>query len=70
MSNENPKLKLSQRQEQVLSLAITGMSNKEIAKELGVETETVKTHVRWVIKKTGLRRAVWWKLKHQEGAAA
>lgn len=63
-------MKLSQRQEQVMALAIKGMSNKEIAKELGVETETVKTHVKVVIKKTGLRRSVWWQLKAQEGVVA
>lgn len=53
-----------------MALAIKGMSNKEIAKELGVETETVKTHVKVVIKKTGLRRSVWWQLKAQEGVVA
>ena len=38
--------KLTPRQVDVLAQVRTGRSNKEIARELGVSIETVKTHIR------------------------
>ena len=37
-------MKLSQRQEQVMNLAIKGMSNKEIAKGMFLSSKTVSTY--------------------------
>lgn len=42
---------LSCRQAQVLALLVQGMSNPEIAEHLEVSTETVKTHVRALLRK-------------------
>ncbi|MBX2861053.1 MAG: response regulator transcription factor [Vampirovibrio sp.] len=42
---------LTDREMQVLELIIAGMSNKEIAKELDLSINTIKTHVRGVIQK-------------------
>lgn len=40
-----PLRRLTTRQDQVLRLLATGMSNKDIAQELGIGVETVKSHV-------------------------
>jgi DNA-binding NarL/FixJ family response regulator len=49
------KAGLSAREEQVLLLLARGRSNQEIADELVIGTETVKTHVREVLRKLALR---------------
>lgn len=45
--------RLTEREEQVLSLILTARSNREIAEELGIEERTVKAHVGRLMKKTG-----------------
>lgn len=57
------QMKLTPKQIEVLQLGTEGLSNKEIGLVLGVSDETVKTHVRAIIKATGARRAAWWKIK-------
>lgn len=47
--------KLSRRELQVLSMVNHGRSNKEIARELRLETSTVKNHVHNIISKLGVR---------------
>ncbi|MBI2168643.1 MAG: response regulator transcription factor [Actinobacteria bacterium] len=48
-------LHLTKREADVLALLPRGLSNEEIGGELGVGTETIKTHVRAVIRKLGVR---------------
>lgn len=49
---------LSEREETVLRLMVAGMSNKEIAKELDVSVNTVKTHTRNIYSKFGVHGRV------------
>jgi two-component system, LuxR family, response regulator FixJ len=46
---------LSERQRQVMELAVKGLSNKEIAQTLQISPRTVETHRAWVMEKTGAR---------------
>ncbi|MFG3285809.1 response regulator [Streptomyces sp. NPDC048111] len=47
--------RLTEREEQVLRLMATGLTNAEIAGRMGVGPATVKTHVASVLAKTGAR---------------
>lgn len=42
--DENPQVKLTKRQKQILDLAVQGLSNKEIADHLGKSIRTVEAH--------------------------
>lgn len=55
------------REEEVLDILITGASNKEIARELGVTERTIKAHVASLLHKTGTkdRLLLVLKLTHQ-----
>ena len=44
---------LSNRQLQVMELAVQGLSNKEIAEQLGLSPRTVESYRAWVMEKTG-----------------
>jgi DNA-binding NarL/FixJ family response regulator len=44
---------LSQREVEVLRLVANGQSNREIADALGISLNTVATHVRNILTKTG-----------------
>ena len=44
---------LSERQRQVMQLAVQGYSNKEIAMSLGISPRTVETYRAWVMQRTG-----------------
>lgn len=46
---------LSDRQRQVMDLAVKGLSNKEIAIHLRISPRTVETYRAWVMEKTGAR---------------
>ncbi|MDO4628674.1 MAG: response regulator transcription factor [Planctomycetia bacterium] len=57
------RMRLTQREEQVLRYLVQGMSNKEIAAELRISAETVKEHVQHILRKLGVHdrteAAVW-----------
>lgn len=54
------------RQQQIIKLSLNGLTNKEIARELNLSPETIKTHVRLILKKTKIPRLSWWKLLYSE----
>jgi DNA-binding NarL/FixJ family response regulator len=47
---------LTQRERQVVSLIERGLSNKEIARDLGIQVTTVKGHVHNILEKLDARR--------------
>ncbi len=46
-------LSLTVREKEVLALAITGVSNKQMAKQLGISYRTIENHRRRILKKSG-----------------
>ena len=46
---------LPKRQREVMDLAISGLSNKEIAQELKISPRTVEGHRAWVMQRLGAR---------------
>lgn len=46
---------LSERQRQVMELAVTGISNKEIAARLGISFKTVEIHRAWMMERMAAR---------------
>lgn len=56
-SEDNKKL-LTEREYQVLSLLVTGMSNTEIAKDLMISVHTVKAHVCSILQKMSVNDRV------------
>ncbi len=46
---------LTERQRQVLELAVEGLSNKEIAGRLGISFRTVEVHRAWMMERMGAR---------------
>ncbi len=58
---------LSDREMEVLTCVVKGMSNKEIASSLGISHQTVKNHVTSILRKFGVEdrtQAVVYALKH------
>ncbi len=47
---------LSEREQEVVIWAVQGMTNKEIAAQLGISPKTVKTHLQNVFQKLNVRR--------------
>jgi DNA-binding NarL/FixJ family response regulator len=47
---------LTRRESEVVLLVGTGMSNREIAQQLGLSVGTVKLHVHHIFRKTGAKR--------------
>jgi DNA-binding NarL/FixJ family response regulator len=48
--------RLTPRQYQVAMLVARGLSNKEVARHLGISDGTVKLHVHGILKKLGVKR--------------
>lgn len=46
---------LSERQQQVMDLAASGLSNKEIGQHLGISPRTVEIHRAWMMERMGAR---------------
>ena len=64
----DPLQPLSPRERDVLQLIACGHSNREIARDLAIGEETVKTHVRSILTKLGLQdrvQAAIFALRHQ-----
>jgi DNA-binding CsgD family transcriptional regulator len=55
ISIEQLSQRLTRREEQVALLIVRGLSNKEVARELGLSNGTVKLHVHRIFQKTGVR---------------
>lgn len=51
-----PSPRFTQREKEVAALAAMGLSNKEIAKELGISERTVKAHLSAIFQKAGVKR--------------
>jgi DNA-binding NarL/FixJ family response regulator len=49
------RLPLTARELQVIELVEQGMTNRDIARELGIRTGTVKIHLKHIFEKTGVR---------------
>ena len=50
-----PLATLTQREQEVLSLVGAGLSNRELAARLYISEATVKTHIKRILMKLGLR---------------
>jgi NarL family two-component system response regulator LiaR len=64
----DPLQPLSPREREVLQLIAQGRSNRQIARDLAIGEETVKTHVRAILAKLGLQdrvQAAIFALRHQ-----
>jgi two-component system, NarL family, response regulator LiaR len=58
LSNVITPTELSSREHEVLKLIVAGHSNSEIATMLYLSQSTVKTHVRGILNKLGVRHRV------------
>lgn len=56
--NKTRKIKLTQREEEVLNLLLKGYSNTQIAKMLSVSVHTIKAHVESIYRKFGVHSKV------------
>jgi NarL family two-component system response regulator LiaR len=66
----DPLQPLSPREREVLQLIARGHSNRQIARDLAIGEQTVKTHVSSILTKLGLQdrvQAAIFALRHQEG---
>ncbi len=57
-SQVEEKLKLTERELQVLRLLVGGQPNREIARELGIDVITVKAHVGRLMRKIGVENRI------------
>ncbi len=53
LANDPPLPDLSQRQHQILELISRGLTNKEIAAQLDISLESVKSHIKIILEKLG-----------------
>jgi DNA-binding NarL/FixJ family response regulator len=57
-THQKPFIPLSDREQEVLSLMAEGHNNSEIARQLYVSPNTVKTHVRGILNKLGVKNRI------------
>ena len=57
-ARDDPTSALTAREEQILNLVSTGLSNKEIGRELGLQEKTVKHYVTNILQKLQVRNRV------------
>ena len=67
--NDSVNYGFTDREEQVLNHLITGASNKEIARVLGITERTVKAHVTALLKKSGTKGRLLLVLKFRHEVA-
>ena len=63
----DPTPQLTARETEVLALIAAGLSNREIADELFLSVNSVKTHIRTAYRKVGVSRrvdAIRWGVRH------
>ncbi|WP_372741075.1 LuxR C-terminal-related transcriptional regulator, partial [Neptunomonas sp.] len=67
VQHDSDQYGFTDREDEVLDILITGASNKEIARELGITERTIKAHVASLLHKTGTKDRVLLilKLAHQ-----
>ena len=65
----NESMKLSRREREVLSHLHLGLTNRQIAKRLGISTNTINKHVQQVLQKLDVRNRVQAAI-YTHGAAA
>ncbi len=63
-----PMPNLTTREKQVLDLILMARSNREIARELGIEERTVKSHVGKLMRKTGAENRIALSMRALSGA--
>ena len=71
--DESAEAELTSRERGIVALIADGLSNKEIARELGIELSTVKNHVHHILEKLHVRRrtqAVAYARTHAAGGSA
>jgi NarL family two-component system response regulator LiaR len=67
----DPLRPLSPREREVLQLIARGHSNRQIARDLAIGEQTVKTHVRSILTKLGLQdrvQAAIFAIRHEDGS--
>ncbi|MGD9424147.1 LuxR C-terminal-related transcriptional regulator [Pantoea sp. NSTU24] len=55
---DEPELPLTQKEQQILALLASGLSNLQIADQLHISNKTVSTHKKNILEKTGARSVV------------
>ncbi|MBX6324240.1 MAG: response regulator transcription factor [Rhodospirillaceae bacterium] len=64
-------MRLTERQRQIVRLVAAGSTNKQIARVLGMEATTVKSHLRLILRKLRVRNrtqlAVLWRQFEPDG---
>lgn len=67
ISSQATSPKLTERQQEVLHTMLGGLSNKQIARELGITEHTVKDHVAAILTAYGVRNRMALILRSQQG---